>query len=111
MNFLERLLRGKIDQVKDWQDPDRESNPMPCPEITIEDVDPILYGRLLTEAAAAGATFNGIKASIQGLEFDWSYDEPTQTLHVTCNKKPFYASCDTVEERIRGLIAKAKEAV
>jgi hypothetical protein len=94
-----------------WQDPNYEVDQVSCDEITIEDVDPILYAHLLTEATTAGAKFDGTKASIQGLEFDWTYDEAAQVLHVTCTKKPFYATCSEVESRIKELVTKAKGAI
>lgn len=81
---------------------------MVCPEITIEQISPDLYARLLAEATAAGAQFEGTTASIHGLELDWNYDEPSETLHFTCTKKPFYATCIEVEKGIRGLVDKAK---
>lgn len=84
---------------------------MPCAEITIEQIPLDLYAKLLNEAAAAGATFTGNKASISGLEFDWDYSESEQSLHVTCTKKPFYATCAEVESRIRELVEKARVAL
>jgi hypothetical protein len=111
MGIFKRFFRSKLDEVKDWQDPDREEEPMACQEITIEGVDTVLYGRLLSQATAAGAQFDGIRASIESLEFDWNYDAAAQVLHVTCTKKPFYATCSEVESRIRDLAAKAKTAI
>lgn len=111
MNILNRFFKNKLDQVKDWQDPDREENPMACPEITIEQVDQPLHAKLLVEAMAAGATFQGTYATIEALTFDWNYDPAAQVLHVTCLKKPFYATCNEVESRIRELAAKAKGAL
>jgi hypothetical protein len=115
MNFLKRLLRGKIEQtkeeVKDWADPNREEVPMPCPEITIEGIDGVLYGKLLHQAVQSEATFVGLNVHFQGVSLDWNYDEPSQTLHITCTKKPFYASCELVESKLRELVAKAKGAV
>jgi hypothetical protein len=101
-NFLLKAL---------WQDPNYEIEQVSCAEITIESVDQGLYGKLLSEATEAGARFDGARASIQGLEFDWNYDAEAQILHVTCTKKPFYASCGAVESRIRELVAKAKESI
>ena len=92
-----------------WQDPDYEVHQVSCPQITIEQIDPILHGRLMGQASAAGAEFSvGSKATINGLEFDWNYDGEAQILNVTCTKKPFYATCSEVESRIRELVAKAK---
>lgn len=113
MNIIKRLFRSKLDSTKaevaDWRDPNREESPMSCTEITFEAIDPALYGRLLHQAAAAGAFFNGLTATFQGVTLSWNYDEPSQSLHVTCTKKPFYASCDLVEQHVRQLVANAKQ--
>ncbi len=111
MNFFKRLVRSKIEQVKDWQDPNREDNPTACPEITIEQISPEVHAKLLAEATTAGATFEGSFAYIEGLSFDWNYDSTAQVLHVTCLKKPFYAACGEVESKIRELVEKAKVAL
>jgi hypothetical protein len=115
MNFIKRLLRGKIeetkDEIRDWEDPEREANPMACDEITIEEVPQALYEKLLADATAAGAVFVGTKATIEGMAFDWNYDAPTETLHVTCLKKPFYISCAAVEQHLRERLLKAKNVV
>ena len=107
--------------VKDWlrhawwkdvaQDPQYGEVQVSCAEITIAEIDTVLYGKLLAEAVSAGAQFQGAQASIANCTFDWNYDEAAGTLHVTCLKKPFYAGCDQVEAHIRQLIEKAKEAV
>jgi len=93
------------------QDPQYEEVSMSCPEIRIEEVPQDLYDKLLQEATAAGAKFEGTKAEIEGAQFDWSYDDISQTLHVTCLKKPFFISCDSIEQRIRELVLKAKDVV
>jgi hypothetical protein len=105
------LVKEARADIREWQDPQEEENPMSCQEITIEGIGKDFYGQLLAEASAAGGKFEGTKASIGGCEFNWSYDAETQGLHITCIKKPFYASCDTVESKIRELVAKAKESV
>jgi hypothetical protein len=94
-----------------WQDPNYEIHQVPCPEIAIEDIDKTLYGNLLAEANAGNAKFDGTKVSIAGCEFDWNYDAEARVLRITCVKKPFYATCATVESRIRELVAKAKESI
>jgi hypothetical protein len=111
VNLFRRFFRSKVDEVKDWENPDREEVPMPCAEITIEQIPLDLYAKLLNEATAAGATFYGAKASFSNLEFDWDYDGVAQTLRITCTKKPFYATCGEVESRIRELAEKAKVAL
>lgn len=78
-----------------------------CPEITLT-VEPDLYERLLSMASASGARFDGNKATIEGLSFDWNYDLEAQQLHLTCTNKPFYASCKMIESRIRELLEKSK---
>lgn len=94
-----------------WQDPNYEVHQVSCQEITIEAIDHELYSRLLAEATAAGAHFDGVKASINGLEFDWNYDAECQVLQVTCTRKPFYATCSDVESKIREMVAKSKGAI
>ena len=91
------------------QDPQYEEVQVACPEITIDGIDEDLYTKLLGEATAAGAQFSGASATFRGCTFDWNYDPPTQTLHATCLKKPFYAGCDFIEKSIRDLVTKAKE--
>jgi hypothetical protein len=115
MNFIRRLLKAKLestkDQIRDWNDPDREENPMPCPEITIEDFDKVLYHKLLSEALTVGAIFSGTSVTLDGLHFDWNYDAEALVLHITCLKKPFFLGCEQIENQIRQLAAKAKGAV
>lgn len=84
---------------------------MACPEITLEGIDGVLYGKLLHQAIAAGAEFFKEELVFQGVTLSWDYDAPSQTLNVTCTKKPFYASCELVEQHVRQLVAKAKESV
>ena len=111
--FIRRLLRAKIDrtrdQIRDWKDPNREENPMACDEITFDGIDGVLYGKLLHQAIAANAIFDGLTVHFEGVALDWNYDAAAQVLHVTCTKKPFYASCDLVESKLRELVAKAKQ--
>lgn len=106
MRWLKHLLWKDV-----LQDPQFEEVQVSCQEITIEQIDGALYAKLLAEATAAGAKFEGAQASISGLEFDWNYDEVAQALHVTCTKKPFYVGCDQVESRIRQLVEKSKGAL
>lgn len=115
MNFIRRLLKAKVESTKDqfrtWQDPDHEEVPTVCDKIELEGIDPALYGKLLHQAIAADAEFIGLTVYFQGVRLAWNYDEPSQTLHITCTKKPFYASCELVEKHIRELVAKAQESV
>jgi hypothetical protein len=93
------------------QDTQYEEVQMTCPGIVIPDISKDLYDKLLSEAAAAGAGFNGNRASISGCDFDWNYDAVSMTLSITCIRKPFYATCPEVESRIRDLVTKAKEGI
>jgi hypothetical protein len=111
VNLFRRFFRGKVDEVKDWRDPDREENPMACPEIKLDGINQELYANLLSEATAAGAEFDGTKATLDGIELDWNYSPEVQILRVSCTKKPFYVNCGTVESHIRGLVEKAKTGV
>jgi hypothetical protein len=111
MNFFRRLIQGKIDDVKDWRDPDRSENPMACDEVTLTGIDPALYANLLSSAASAGMIFSGAVARFRDFTFDWNYDPPSATLRYTCTKKPFYASCGTVDSHINDLITHAKGGI
>jgi hypothetical protein len=106
MKLLRHLLWKYI-----TQNPQYEEKQVSCEEITIEGVHEELYTKLLAEATAAGAGFEGTKASLGGLEFDWNYDGVADVLHVTCTKKPFYVTCGVVESKIRDLVEKAKGSI
>jgi hypothetical protein len=93
------------------QDPQYEETQIPCPAITIEGIPQDLYDKLLVEATAAGAKFEGTTAAFKGCLFDWNYDSESQTLHVTCLKKPWEFGCGTVEQHIRDLVQGAKDVV
>jgi hypothetical protein len=111
VNFFRRFLRDKSDQVKDWENPDREANPMACPEIELDGINQPLYANLLSEATAAGAKFDGTKATLDGIELDWNYSPEVQILRVSCAKKPFFVTCAEVESHIHDLVNKAKAAI
>lgn len=106
MNRIKQFLLKAL-----WQDPNYEVVQMPCPEITIPGVDKDWYAKLLAEATAAGAKFEGTSVQMQGFGFDWNYDGEALVLHVTCTRKPFYVSCAMIEQRIRELVANAKGAI
>jgi hypothetical protein len=120
-NFADPASIGKIYAVKKWlkhelwknvtQDPQYEEVQVQCQEITFEDIDPLFYGALMRQCVAAGARFDGVKASINGLEFDWNYDADAQVLHVTCTRKPFFVTCLEVESKIHEQMAQAKGAI
>ncbi len=98
-------------ELKEWRDPQAEEVPMSCPEITIESVDPALYSRLLAEANAAGAQFDGDKVSMGGIELKWNYDAPTQTLRYKCTNKHFYETCPEIDAAIAKLVQQAKTGI
>lgn len=106
MKWLKHLLWKYV-----TQDPQYAEVQIPCPEITIPDVSQELYDKLLSEATAAGAKFSGQYANFDHCIFDWNYDAPSQTLHVTCQKKPFFIDCETIEQKIRELVNGAKDVV
>lgn len=81
---------------------------MPCPEITLEGIDKELHSKFIYEAAQAGAHYDGNQVTLHGITLEWNYDEPSQTLHVTALKHPFYFSCGEIENKIIELVAKAK---
>jgi hypothetical protein len=112
MNFVKRYFRGKFNEIRDWQDPDREQEPTVCNQIELYGINQDLYAKLLTEATAGGIAFDGNRANLHdgpiSLEFDWDYQPDSAVLYVTCTKKPFIFSCAQVEERLRELVAKAK---
>ena len=83
---------------------------MACPEVTVDGVGPILYEKLLAEATAAGAVFNGSEVTFKGCKFLWAYDG-AGAIKYTCTEKPFYFSCGLIQNEIAGLIERAKEAI
>lgn len=107
-------MKEKIKRLFRWATEDRDyygEDQMDCPEITIDGIDQALYAKLLVQATDAGARFDGLKASISGIELQWNYDAEAQVLHVTCTKKPFYIGCGVIEHTIRDLADKAKGAL
>lgn len=108
---------GAVKWLKHWiwknitQDPEYEETQVPCPEITIEGIDQDLYAKLLAEATAAGAQFDGATATISGCTFDWNYDAEAGALRATCTKKPFYIGCDSIADRIQAIILKARGGI
>ena len=58
--------------------------------------------------AAAGAQFDGDKATIDRIELDWQYDATSGIVDITCTKKPFCIGCGAIETKIRELIEKAR---
>jgi hypothetical protein len=115
MNFLKRILRSKIDQVKsqykDWQDPNREVNPVTCEEFSLEGITPALYAGFLAKAKAAGVKFDGDRAEIGGIELDFNYDAVSGIMNITPVKHPFYVGCDQIQNHIQSIVAKAKGAI
>lgn len=106
---LGKLLRRWL-----WDDPalgydDPGNDPMSCPAITFPAIDQTFYRKLYDQAVAAGVKFDGQQAEINGIVLDWNYDVQTQTLSVTCLKKPFFISCADVDNRVADLIQKAKK--
>jgi hypothetical protein len=93
------------------QDPNYAEVQVPCPEIVLEQIDGELYAKLLAQATAAGAQFNGTEVTFKGCTFDWLYTAEECTLHVTCTSKPFYFSCNLIQSQIEDLIQKAKEGI
>ena len=110
MKWLKIFVHGKIDQYRDWKNPDREANPMACPVVTVDGVDPILYEKLLSQASAAGAVFNGSEVTYKGCKFAWTYDGSRSFTH-QCLEKPFYFSCDLIKTEIQKLVDQAKEGI
>ncbi len=106
MKWLKHLLWKTV-----TQDPQYEEVQVPCPEITLEEISPEIYAKLLAQATEAGAEFSGSKATLHGAKFDWNYDAETQTLHVTCLEKPFYIGCGVIEQTIHDLVDKAKGGI
>lgn len=106
MRWLKHLVWKYI-----TQDPEYEEMQISCPEITLEQIPQPLYDKLMSEATAAGAIFFGTKVSFDHCEFDWTYDPPSQTLHITCTKKPFFIDCQTIEQKIRELAASAAKGL
>lgn len=103
MKWLKHLLWKDV-----TQNPQYDEVQVPCPEITIAGVPQELYDKLLSEATAAGATFDGNTADWHGCTLEWNYDSPSGTLSATCTKKPFYIACSQIEQGLRNEVVKAK---
>lgn len=106
MKWLKHLLWKEV-----TQDPQYAEVQIPCPEITIPAVPQELYDKLLSEATAAGAVFNGNEADWHGCTLDWNYDQSAQIITATCTKKPFYIGCSQIEQGLRNEVVKAKAAL
>lgn len=112
VNFFKRLIQGKIDEVKEWNDPDGERMSSPCPTIDFDGISQELHDKLLSEATAAGAVFSGETVNFDHCQFTWSYDAPSQALHITCVKYPsFFVDCAKIEQKIRELVKGAQDVV
>ena len=81
---------------------------MSCPTFSVEGIGQELYAKLMRAATAAGASIDGTKVQYRGCQFEFAYDQGAQVLAVTCVSKPFLVGCDTIEEKIRALVAQAK---
>jgi hypothetical protein len=110
VKWVKSFIQGKLDQIKDWEDPNREQNPMPSPEITVNGVDPVLYEKLLAELTAAGAVFDGSKVTFKGVEFQWAYDGISAVRYIIL-KKPFYFTEKLIQSQIEDSVEKAKVSV
>lgn len=93
-----------------WQDPNYDMSQKPGTEVTIYNVDPALYEKLLSEATAAGAKFNGDKVTFKGCDFNWSYDGAA-SIRYTCTAKPFYFSDALIESELLKLVDRARTAI
>lgn len=81
---------------------------MSCPEIEFAGIDKDLYDKLLAQAERSNVKIDGTRAELGKISLDWNYDAPSTTLRVTCTKKPWFMSCEQIENRIRGLIQQTK---
>jgi hypothetical protein len=110
VKWVKSFIQDKFDQYHDWKNPDREANPMSCDEVIVDGVNPALYEKLLAQATAAGAVFDGSIVIFKGCRFIWSYDK-VSSFRYTCKEKPFYFTCDLIDKEIAGLVEKAKEGL
>jgi hypothetical protein len=46
------------------------------------------------------------EASKRGFRLKWTYDASEETLQIQCTRKPFFVSCDKVNNRIKGAAEK-----
>lgn len=79
---------------------------MPCDEIVFDGITPELYERLLAEAKAGGIAIAGGEATYNSLRFNWNYDLEATRLTVQCTDKPYLLPCFTIENHIRGIVAR-----
>lgn len=111
--MAESFQDGLKDRLYDdiYGDPNYPRTMAPCPEIVIEQVSPELHAKLLAEATAAGAKFDGDQAEWHGCQLAWNWDADSQTLRATCVRKPFYISCGAIEEGIKNEVEKARSGI
>jgi hypothetical protein len=86
---------------------------MPCDAQTFPGVTSDVHRRLTSAAAAKGYVLNNPLNGMlvaDGCSFSWAWDADKETLTVTCLKKPFFISCDTVDGHIKSLISEAMGA-
>ncbi len=82
---------------------------MSCDTQTFSNVSPEQLEAIRAKASAAGLVLEGNsgEASTHGVRLDWSYDPATSTLTISCVGKPFFVSCDHVNQTIKELISEA----
>lgn len=79
-----------------------------CPEIRIENVSQETYNRLITELSKNGIQAKeGDELVFDHCHFIWKYEN--QTLSITCTKKPFFISCDHINNKLLELFRIAEE--
>ena len=82
---------------------------MPCDTLTYSDVDGTMWA---CAKEMAGREY-GIRieadqgeASRRGFTLKWTYEASEATLQIQCSRKPFFVSCDKVNNRIKGAAEK-----
>lgn len=85
---------------------------MPCDEQVFPGVTPEIHDKLLAIAKDKGYDLPAMGGELKadGCTFSWAWDADKATLTVTCTKKPFFVSCDTVNAHIKALIDEAMGA-
>jgi len=77
-----------------------------CLPMTFSGITPEKYAALLINAQAQGLQLTGEAGSttFQGLEFTWSYDQPSASLTIHCTQKPIFVPCSMIESKIRSVL-------
>jgi hypothetical protein len=78
-----------------------------CPSQTFANITPEQFANIARKAQESGVPINGNSgaASKLGGHFTWIYDPTTLELTITVTEPPFLMNCESVNARIKALVA------